>query len=1049
MRQPFTATPGLPDEDQLSLGRLRLMTACAFAAALAVCGAFGSLSWQAAALHEQKTAEIIAANQSAMLQQVLLRSLSATYGLAAAVQQGNGTVTGFERLATDMLAMYGGIASLQLAKDGIISQVVPRQGNEVVIGHNLLSDPARDAAARLAIATRRLTLAGPFELLQGGSAVIGRLPVFLPAPGGAQRFWGLTTAVIRIPELLSASNLGQLAGSGYRYQLAYRDPASGAWQVFAGTGEPRLSAPVTRTIAVPNGTWRLLIEPAHGWVDPLVSIPVALAMLVISAFVALFTHTVLRQPIHLRCQVAARTAELARINQELTLEIDQRERAQRAAAQLNRLYSVLSQTNGTIIRATEREQLLQEICDVAVQYGSFPLATIALRDAAPGQWHCVSRRDESVQVPACDSAAHHLATAQQRQAGKLACPQAEAAGFASHVTFALTCEGQVVGIFCLYAYEPDFFDAAQLRLLTEMTDDVSFALANIEHEQARKRGEAELRKLSRAVEQSANAVLITNRDGVIEYVNPWFTRITGYSLREALGRTPSMLRSAETSRETHERLWSTLLSGKEWHGELHNTKKNGDLYWCLQSISPLKDEQGEVTHFVAITEDISERKQTEQKIRHLAFHDVLTGLPNRRLFRDRLTQAISAGQRGGLRFALMLLDLDHFKNINDTLGHAAGDTLLQVVTERLTGCLRSVDTLARMGGDEFALLAIDISSPEDVARLAADLQSALRAPITIADHELYLSTSVGITLYPGDGHDVDSLVKNADIALYRAKDHGRDNYQFFTADMTVEIVERLNLASRLRGAIERDEFLLHYQPQIDLASGKIGSVEALIRWRHPELGMVSPAQFIPLAEETGIIGVIGDWVLRTACAQARAWELAGMPLRIAVNLSARQFRQGDLANNIENILRETDLAGQLLEIEITEGILMADTAETAATLDTIHRMGLRISIDDFGTGYSSLSYLKRLPIDILKIDQSFVRDIHIDPDDRSIVTAIIALAHSMHLTVVAEGVETPEQLAFLSALQCDMIQGNLFSRPVPPHEVQALVEAERQRAAAA
>ncbi|MES2127252.1 MAG: EAL domain-containing protein, partial [Pseudomonadota bacterium] len=507
------------------------------------------------------------------------------------------------------------------------------------------------------------------------------------------------------------------------------------------------------------------------------------------------------------------------------------------------------------------------------------------------------------------------------------------------------------------------------------------------------------------------------------------------------------LKSSETHPDVHKRLWDTLLSGKEWHGELHNTKKNGDLYWCLEAISPLKNEAGEVTHFVAITEDISERKQNEQTIRHLAFHDVLTSLPNRRLFRDRLSQLVTAGQRSRAPFALMLLDLDHFKTINDTLGHDAGDALLKVVAERLGGRIRGGDTLARMGGDEFALLATDIDHADDVARLAAGLQSALRAPIIIADRELYLSTSVGITMYPADSEDVDGLVKNADIALYRAKDLGRDNFQFFTVDMNASIVERMNLANSLRGAIERNEFILHYQPQVDLTSGAVHCVEALIRWIHPTRGLVSPAQFIPLAEETGMIGPIGEWVLRTACAQARAWELAGLPLRVAVNLSARQFRQGDVANLIENILRESELSADLLEVEMTEGMLMEDTEQTSATLDTLHRMGVQISIDDFGTGYSSLSYLKRLPIDILKIDQSFVRDIHTDPDDRSIVTAVIALAHSLHLHVVAEGVETEEQLAFLRGQSCDTMQGYLFSRPIGGDAMLELLQSRKPVAA--
>lgn len=1040
--------------------RLRIYTALSFIATLVVCGAFAAVSWQALTLYEQKTAEVIAANQSSVLQERLSRSLSATYALASVLRQGEGNIGGFDTLATEMIKLYGGISSLQLAKNGVVTKVVPLAGNEKAIGHNLLKDPARDKEAFLAINTRQLTLAGPLDLVQGGVAVIGRLPVFLSDPFGTEQFWGFTTALIRIPDLLATTNLSHLRESGYDYQLSHIHPDSGKRIIFAGSTMTPIKDPVVRKIEVPNGTWFLDVAPARGWVHPYLSMATVASMLLAAVFIAMFTHTVLRQPILLRRDVAARTVELAKINLDLKLEIEQREHAQKATAQINRLYSVLSHTNGIIVRIAERRELLQAVCNVAVEHGGFPLAKIALLDAPGGSLHWVSKCGTEAVVPECDASIPcPLFDAAQEQKlivySKLPiegqpfpppCQEAVAAGFGSQVMLQLRIGKDVVGMFCLYAFEPNFFDAAQLRLLEEMANDVSFALENIEHEELRIKGEENLRKLSRAVEQSANAVLITDRDGIIEYVNPWFTKITGYSAEEIVGKTPSILKSRETHPETHRRLWDTLLSGKEWHGELHNTKKNGELYWCLESISPLKNEAGEVTHFVAITEDISIHKQTEQTIRHLAYHDALTGLPNRRLFRDRLNQAVAAGQRNKNAFALLLLDLDHFKTVNDTLGHDAGDELLTIVGERLNGSVRQGDTLARMGGDEFALLAIDITHPEHAAHLAEKLLEILRMPIFVHGRELFVSSSIGITLYPDDAEDVDALIKNADIALYRAKDIGRDNLQFFTQDMNAAILHRLNMESNMRCAIERAEFILHYQPQVDLLSGQIHCVEALIRWRHPELGMVSPAEFIPLAEETGMIVAIGDWVLRTACAQARAWELAGMPMRIAVNLSARQFRQGDLANQIENILRETDLDPRFLEVEMTEGILMEDTEQTSATLDTLHRMGLQVSIDDFGTGYSSLSYLKRLPIDILKIDQSFVRDIHIDPDDRTIVTAIIALAHSLHLKVVAEGVETVEQLDFLRGQSCDTMQGYLFSKPVPPDEVLALFKSGKRLA---
>jgi diguanylate cyclase (GGDEF)-like protein/PAS domain S-box-containing protein len=1026
--------------------RQRRFTALAFATALGLCAAFGALAWNARALHEKNTAESIAANQSALLQARLNRSLSATYALAAVLRQGDGKIAHFDQLAAEMIELLGGISSLQLAKDGVVSDVVPLVGNERILGHDLLHDPRRDQAARLAIDSRQMTLAGPLELIQGGMAVIGRLPVFLSDATGTKRFWGLTTAVIRVPDLLAASRLASLGTDGYAYQLSWVHPASGKRVIFAGSTMAPLTAPVTRTIAVPNGAWLLSIAPRDGWVPITLSIAIAAAMLLGSLLVACFTYTVLRQPVRLQRDVAARTAALASINRDLEREIDERTLAQAAAAQLTRLYSVLSHTNGIIIRVTERAQLFHDICEVAVQHGGFPLATIALAGEADGAWQVVARSGAARDPVACAAlpdCARCGGVAAERPTAST-CLAALAAGFASSVSFQLKQDNVVIGLFSLYAYEAYFFDAAQLRLLTEMANDVSFVLGNLAHEALRREAEERLRKLSRAVEQSANAVVITDRRGIIEYVNPWFTKITGYTMADVVGKNPRILKSAETHPETYRRLWDTLLSGKEWLGELHNTKKNGELYWCLEAISPLKNEAGEVTHFVAITEDISERKQSEQTIHHLAFHDALTGLPNRRLFRDRLLHALASAERKHDGFALMLLDLDHFKKINDTLGHDAGDELLVIVAKRLGAVLRKVDTLARMGGDEFALIAVDVAEPKDAAHIAEALQQALRAPVQLQGRELFLSTSVGITIYPNDADDVDSLVKNADIALYRAKDLGRDNFQFFTPQMNAALVQRQQMENSMRFALERGQFLLMYQPQVNLADGTMHCVEALIRWHHPEQGMIAPADFIPLAEETGMILAIGDWVLRTACAQARAWQLAGMPMRVAVNLSARQFKQGDIANQVENILRETGLDSQFLEIEMTEGMLLEDTAQTSATLDTLHRMGLQISIDDFGTGYSSLSYLKRLPLDILKIDQSFVRDIHTDADDRSIVTAVIALAHSLHLSVVAEGVETPEQLAFLRALGCDTIQGFLFSRPVPPDEVLALFRAGRR-----
>ncbi|HJV54078.1 MAG TPA: EAL domain-containing protein [Noviherbaspirillum sp.] len=1064
MNRLVTALMGTSDEEPKLRWRLRLITALAFALALLVGGVLAALAIHVAISHEQREAEVIAANQGSMLEQRLAQSLSATYALAAVLREGHGEIKHFEQLAGEMLRLYSGISSLQLAKDGIVSRVAPAAPNAKALGHDLLKDPERNKEAFLALQTRRLTLAGPLNLVQGGTGVIGRLPVFLDDSDGQERFWGFTSALILIPDLLESSGLPQLSRAGYYYELAHIPVGSSEPVVFARATDGPLQSPVVRQIEVPNGKWFLSIEPVEGWVDADVPAYSGAAVVLLALLLAAFTHTVFKQPLVLAHKVAQRTRELAEANRVLSLEVEERQRAQQEASRTSRLYSVLSHTNAAIVRIGERGRLLDEICHIAVEHGGFPLVRIALPDADGKRWHWAARWGKDVGLPECDDLIHDCLSEKTNalQSATLkvcsnrhehdperhpACPQALAAGFASHAVLRLRDGGNTIGLFSLYAYEPDCFDPAQLRLLDEMAEDLSFALANIEREAQRRKVEDNLRKLSRAVEQSASAVMITDRNGVIEYVNPWFTRINGYTAEEVIGKKPQLLRSDETHPETHKRMWDTLKSGKEWTGELHNTKKNGELYWCLETISPLKNEAGEITHYVAVTEDISERKQNEQTIRHLAFHDPLTGLPNRRLFNDRLQQAIVALQRRGNAFALMLLDLDRFKTVNDTLGHDIGDALLKAVAARLSACVRQGDTLARMGGDEFALLSFDVGQPEDTAHIAGKLVDAFREPFHLYGHELYMTASVGVTLYPADATDGDALIRNADIALYRAKDCGRNNFQFFTEDMNVAIMQRLQLENSMRWAIERGEFQLYFQPQVDIVSGRIRGTEALIRWSHPELGMVSPAKFIPLAEETGMIAQIGEWVLRTACAQAKAWQRAGAPMRVAVNLSARQFLQGDLADTIEGVLREQQLPPSLLEVELTEGVLMEDTSQTAAILDRLHRMGVQISIDDFGTGYSSLSYLKRLPIHVLKIDQSFVRDIHTDPDDRAIVTAVIALAHSMKLEVVAEGVETREQLSFLREYGCDVMQGYLFSKPVPGDAVLAMLTADAHLAA--
>jgi diguanylate cyclase (GGDEF)-like protein len=482
-------------------------------------------------------------------------------------------------------------------------------------------------------------------------------------------------------------------------------------------------------------------------------------------------------------------------------------------------------------------------------------------------------------------------------------------------------------------------------------------------------------------------------------------------------------------------MWQDLEQKGSWQGEVWNRRKNGEIFPEYLSISVVRNSEGEITNYVAVFADVTEKKNAEERIRHMANHDPLTQLANRTLFNDRLNLALANAERSGECLAIMYLDLDRFKNINDTLGHPTGDEIIKTVAQRLEEVLRDGDTISRLGGDEFTILLPGIGSERDAAIVASKLLKSMALPHTVDGREIFITASIGIAIYPNDGLTRDDLIKNADSALYHAKERGRDSFQFYTQAMNASALERFSLESGLRRALERQEFVLFFQPQADLSSGRLVGAEALIRWQHSELGLVPPGQFIPLLEETGLIVPVGEWVLQEACRQAREWQQQGhRPVRISVNISPMQFKKGELVTLVRAALADSGLAPSLLELEITESSLMDDVEENVAILQRLKAMGVQLAIDDFGTGFSSLSYLKRFPIDVLKIDQSFVRDVTEDPEDAAIAAAIIALGQTLELKVIAEGVETADQLAFLRQRRCDLVQGYLISRPVPPAE---------------
>lgn len=737
-------------------------------------------------------------------------------------------------------------------------------------------------------------------------------------------------------------------------------------------------------------------------------------------------------------------------------DITPRKRIEQRLARISRFYAALSLANQAILRNVESDdQLFEEICRIAVKCGELKGAWIGLLDSNAKQLRVAAAfgelrgrlvsMGESITEgsglpyqPArmvLDSGSHWLGNDLLRGHDDETDWQILVAttGVRSCAAFPLKRAGAVIGAFSLYASEPEFFDPELVKLLDEMAADVSFALDNIEREGQRRRAEQELRLAAAVYEQSAEGILVSDRDNCIVMVNRAFTEVTGYTLDEIRGQNPRILSSGRHDRDFYRSLWASLREIGHWQGEIWNRRKNGEVYPEWLGITALRDAENQIGHYIGIFNDVSVRKAAEEKIQYLAHHDPLTGLPNRMLLQDRLRQALARAARHHQRVAVLLLDLDRFKTINDSLGHAVGDRLLQGFGQRLSDLVSDDDTVCRRGGDEFVIVLSDLPRAEEAGQLAGKILSTLSQPLEIEGYALASSASIGISLFPTDGQDTETLLRNADLAMYRAKEHGRNNFQFFTADLTAGTLERLHIEHRLRQVIEQGGLALHYQPQIALATGEIIGMEALVRWTDPDLGTISPMRFIGVAEESGLIVPLGRWVLRAACRAARGWQSRGLPpTPVAVNISALQFARPDFESVVAAALAESGLEPRWLELELTESILMAEAGQVLETLGALKRLGVRLSIDDFGTGYSSLSYLRRFAPDKLKIDRSFVRELGggDNGDATAIVQTIIALAKSLRLATLAEGVETVEQHGMLREYGCDGIQGDLISRPL-------------------
>ena len=963
-------------------------------AALCAAGLIWTLERQEREQQRTQVADI-AGDHVQALQRAIELALSANNTLVALVRQGHGTVTQFEEIGTQMLPFYPGIAAMGLAPQGVVKQVVPLQGNENVIGFDQLNAPRQGPEAARARESGQLTLAGPLELVQGGLGVVGRQPVYLDDARGQRSFWGFTYVTIRLPEVLAAARLPQLTQRGYHYRLWRLRPGTQEEQtIAASTPAPGAAQAVGRALTLPNGQWTLSLAPAKGWGDPAVLAVRCGLGLVFALMMAYLAWLLFRLKAHekgLEQQVAQRTAEIQATQLQLHATIDAIPDPLFEIDEEGRYCSAHSQ-RPELLMAPADELVGRNVTDVLPALAALAVMDV-LHEAERQGWS--TGRQIMVELPGLGTSWFELSAARKSPApGASEAPES-------------LDEADAAGSLARY-----------IVLSRDITE--------------RKRSQEQLQLTAQVFDQSSEAIVIADALHTIVRINRAFTRITGYTEAEAIGQPVRLLTAAESPRDFDaDAVYARLTQDGHWEGEVRGRRKDASVYPQWLSVSSVRDGKGVVTHSITLFRDITQQREAQDRIQRLAHFDPLTELPNRALLAERAQRTIDEERARGGTLALLFVDLDHFKNVNDSLGHRVGDILLVAVARRLQSLLQAHDTVSRLGGDEFLLL-LPATSAAAAAEVANRLLAAVAEPFQLDPYELTTTLSVGIAMYPADGESFDTLYQRADAAMYRAKQNGRNRYGFFTADLEARTARALQIENALRRALERHQFELHYQPQVSLATRQLVGAEALLRWRHPELGMVSPAEFVPVAESSGMIVAIGEWVVRTAVADIKRWLDLQLPLRaVSVNVSAVQFRHPQLPEMVTRCLEQAGLPARRLELELTEGAAVDDPAAALAMMDQLHDRGVRLSMDDFGTGYSSLSYLKRFQIYKLKIDQSFVRDLEDDPNDRAIVSAIIRMAQALGMQTTAEGVETDGQLEFLRAQGCDEGQGYLFSRPRP------------------
>lgn len=1056
------------------------------------------------------------------IQRQLERTLSATYALAALVRENKGHFSSFDAIAGQMLSYYPGAASLQLAPGGIVRHIVPLAGNEKAIGHDLFKDPARSKEAIAARDTGQLTLAGPFDLVQGGMGAVGRLPVFLEDGAKKRVFWGFANVLIRFPDLLKEIPLLQAENRSFHYELWRTHPDTGKKQVIAATSHAALTDPVDHHIQVPGAKWTLSAVPVGGWGDAtMFGLKIVLGLL-FSSLVAATVRLLFVLKAHqrgLEALVAERTAEVAARELDLTRaqsiaktgswRFNQACDEMQCTAEASRIFGlpavssihrdvisqmihgddraaveqawqaakkgagydivhrivVLDQVRwvhvrvelvidedgtlkggvGTVHDITERKVVEDALLESERRYRAI---TESAKDAiisgdANGDIVSWNPAAESIfgytVAEALNQPLTMLMPERIRDQHRRGMRRLLAGGVPHMIGKTVVLTGQRKG----GAEFPLELSLAQWKMA-----EGRFFSGIIRDVSERVRAEAAMREALVVLNASSQAIITTDTAGVITSVNPAFCTITGYSAQEVIGKNSSILKSGRHDAAFFEAMWASLAASGTWEGEIWNRRHNGEIYPQWQTISAVRDAGGEVVEYVALFSDITERKRQEELVWRQANFDSLTGLANRSMFRFRLENALARARRGGKRIGVLFLDLDGFKTINDSLGHDIGDQLLIEVAERLKRCVRDADTVARLGGDEFTFVVQDMIDNDSLQAVAEKVVGVLREPFILSGSSHQLSGSVGITIFPDDGEDMQTLLKNADMAMYKSKQFGKNRFHFYAQDMQVEALAHMQIKYELRAAIRNEEFVLYYQPIVDAVSGEMIGAEALIRWQHPERGLVSPQEFIPLCEDGGLIVTIGEWVIREAVRQWQRWQQIrsssiSVPLYLAVNVSGIQFQESGLSELVATVLTEYNMEPGMLILEITEAVLMSGSISADARVRGIKSLGVRYALDDFGTGLSPIYCLKSYPIDVIKIDGCYVAECDENTNMGHFVEAIINMAHGLDMRVVAEGVESDVQARFLRAKGCDFLQGFLFCKPVPAAEFEALITPAR------